>query len=81
MIYRTAANLADGFARAFAVQPDFDWRPRYNIVAPSQDVPIVTLEDGKRTAHLARWSLVPSWARDPAIGNPRINARYATVFG
>ena len=47
--------------------------PRYNI-APTQDIAVV-LNDGKRALTLARWGLIPSWAKDPAIGNRMINAR------
>jgi putative SOS response-associated peptidase YedK len=61
--------------------------PRYNI-APTQDVPIIRvsafLDDGEarppvRELALARWGLVPFWAKDPAIGNRMINARGETV--
>jgi putative SOS response-associated peptidase YedK len=61
--------------------------PRYNI-APTQDVPIIRvsafLDDGEarppvRELALARWGLVPFWAKDLAIGNRMINARGETV--
>lgn len=58
--------------------PDFAFSPRYN-VAPTQEVPVVVMEDGKRRLKLMRWGLVPSWAKDPAIGNQMINARAETV--
>jgi putative SOS response-associated peptidase YedK len=32
-----------------------------------------------REMHAARWGLVPSWAKDPSIGNRMINARSETV--
>ena len=53
--------------------------PRYN-VAPSQLVAIVRqdAEAGKVLA-AARWGLIPSWAKDAAIGNRMINARAETV--
>lgn len=47
--------------------------PRYNI-APSQSVAAV-LNDGRHEISLLRWGLIPSWAKDPAIGNRLINAR------
>ena len=50
------------------------WRPRYN-VAPTQHAPIVRLREGERRLELARWGLVPSWAKDQAIGHRLINAR------
>jgi putative SOS response-associated peptidase YedK len=52
-------------------------KPRYNI-APSQ--PVLTLIGGdERRAGLLRWGLIPSWAKDPAIGDRMINARAETV--
>jgi putative SOS response-associated peptidase YedK len=43
-------------------QPNFP--PRYNI-APTQPVPIVRLDRGKRQFALVRWGLLPSWVKDP----------------
>lgn len=54
-----------------------DWQPRYN-VAPSQ--PVLAATDA--TTHQAewlRWGLIPSWAKDAAIGNKLINARAETL--
>jgi len=52
-------------------------RPRYNL-APTQQMPVV-LNDGTRLLDTARWGLIPSWAKDPALGNKLINARSETV--
>jgi putative SOS response-associated peptidase YedK len=54
--------------------------PRYNI-APSQEVSAVirTRETAAREFRSFRWGLVPSWAKDPAIGNRLINARAETA--
>jgi putative SOS response-associated peptidase YedK len=61
---------------AYADQPNFP--PRHNI-APTQPVPIVRMEHGRRRFALVRWGLVPSWAKE--IGaSPLINARADTVF-
>ncbi len=43
-------------------QPNFP--PRYNI-APTQPVPIVRLDQGRRQFALLRWGLIPSWVKDP----------------
>jgi putative SOS response-associated peptidase YedK len=52
---------------------------RYNI-APTQYVAAIRKgEDGARELTMLRWGLVPSWARDPSIGNRMINARAETV--
>jgi putative SOS response-associated peptidase YedK len=54
--------------------------PRFNI-APSQLVPCVRTnpESGQRECTELKWGLVPSWAKDPSIGNKLINARGETV--
>ena len=52
--------------------------PRWNI-APTQEVAIVRRRDEGRELALARWGLIPSWAKDAAIGNRMINARAETV--
>ncbi|WP_432244642.1 SOS response-associated peptidase [Arthrobacter sp. G.S.26] len=61
--------------------------PSWN-VAPTDAVPIV-LDRIKgddaaprqvRQLHVARWGLVPSWAKDPGIGSRMINARSETVL-
>ncbi len=52
--------------------------PSYN-VAPTNDVYTVFEQDGTRILDVARWGLVPFWAKDPKIGNRMINARCETV--
>ena len=51
--------------------------PRYNI-APSQPVAVITNSADKRLDFYS-WGLIPSWAKDPAIGNRLINARAETL--
>ena len=52
---------------------EFDERPRFNI-APSQAVAVVT-NSPERKLEIFQWGLIPSWAKDPKIGNKLINAR------
>ncbi len=52
--------------------------PNYN-TAPTQEVAAVVEEDEKRKLKMFRWGLIPSWAKDAAIGNKMINARSETV--
>jgi putative SOS response-associated peptidase YedK len=52
--------------------------PNYN-VAPTQEVAAVVEDDDKRKLEMFHWGLIPSWAKDPAIGNKMINARAETV--
>lgn len=54
------------------------WRPRYNL-APTQLAPIVRVVEGVRHLDLMKWGLIPSWAKDPAIGSRLINARSETA--
>jgi putative SOS response-associated peptidase YedK len=67
------------------LQDTFTWlsvpdeiQPRYNI-APSQPVAIVA-NDGKNQLDFYLWGLIPSWAKDPEIGNRLINARAETLI-
>ncbi len=53
-------------------------KPRYNI-APTSDVLIVRATEHAARAALARWGLVPRWAKDPAVGAKLNNARAETV--
>ena len=60
---------------------DEPWvEPRYNI-APTQPVAVVRIApatQAREWAHLL-WGLIPSWAKDPSIGQKLINARSETV--
>ncbi|HHT27249.1 MAG TPA: SOS response-associated peptidase [Firmicutes bacterium] len=82
MCGRIASNIsgADQLIAQFLIdQPSLDILPRYNI-APSQPVlNIIQDEIARRTATFMRWGLIPSWAKDAAIGNRMINARGETV--
>ncbi len=53
--------------------------PRFN-VAPGSDILVVRERDGTRVADFVRWGLIPSWARDPSIGNRMANARAESAF-
>jgi putative SOS response-associated peptidase YedK len=73
-LYEETRRLADRF-RVDEVTID-DVPARWN-VAPTQPVLVVaTSRDGRnRRLGQMRWGLVPTWARDPSIGNRLINAR------
>ena len=51
--------------------------PRYNIT-PTQDIAVVA-NNNPGKIDLFRWGLIPSWAKDPTIGNRMINARSETL--
>ena len=63
----------------FAIDAGPEWAPRYNI-APTQRSLVVreSIEGGRELVPL-RWGLVPSWAKDPSIGQRMINARAETL--
>jgi len=48
--------------------------PRYNI-APSQEHPVLIVNQDRRLLKMMRWGLVPYWSKDPKIGYKMINAR------
>jgi putative SOS response-associated peptidase YedK len=50
---------------------------RYN-VAPSQPVAVIP-NDGNNKLEFYNWGLIPSWAKDPSIGDRMINARSETL--
>jgi putative SOS response-associated peptidase YedK len=61
----------------YGEQPNFP--PRYN-VAPTQPIPVVRLDNGKRSFALMRWGLLPSWVKDPKTFPLLINARGESVL-
>jgi putative SOS response-associated peptidase YedK len=65
-------------AKHFDAEALYEMPHRYN-VAPTQNIPIVREEKGKRRFALARWGLIPHWAKDMDIGYHTINARAETV--
>src|SRR4051812_32801989 len=60
--------------------PDYNVAPTKEVYAvverpPSKESP----EPPERQLRVVKWGLVPSWAKDPKIGNRMINARMETV--
>ena len=74
----TLATSADEIADLFDVSDLPDLKPRYNI-APTQDVPVCRVAEGRREVSELHWGLVPFWADDKKIGNRMINARGETA--
>ena len=74
----TLHHSTEDVAERFAVEQTLlELQPRFNI-APSQPVAAVIQQESRVMQEL-KWGLVPSWARDPAIGNRLINARAETL--
>src|ERR1700744_684650 len=61
----------------YAEQPNFP--PRYNI-APTQPVPVGTIENGNRHFRLMRWGFLPAWVKDPRQFSLVINERAETLL-
>jgi putative SOS response-associated peptidase YedK len=81
-VARAAGDLMDEFG-ADDGQEETLLRPSWN-VAPTTDVPIVLErldESGTllRELHVARWGLLPIWAKDPSFSSRAFNARSETV--
>jgi len=82
--FREAQDLADAFAVA---PPDVAedallLPPSWNL-APTDPVRIVVEreqdDEVRRSLRVARWGLVPGWAKDPSVGSRMINARVETL--
>lgn len=73
-LHHATAEVAEYFG---VEQVSFELEPRYNI-APTQPVAVVR-QRGERSLDACKWGLVPSWAKDPKIGNRMINARVETL--
>lgn len=73
-IFIDPEQLAERFQASLPLE---GLQPRYN-AAPTQALPVL-LNQGERRIQLLRWGLIPSWAKDPTIGNRMINARAETV--
>ena len=78
---RTPTTLVDDFEADLGDLFE-DTGADYNL-APTKLAPLVvgrTSDDAfRRELVTAKWGLVPSWAKDPSIGNRMINARSETV--
>jgi putative SOS response-associated peptidase YedK len=76
----TLTSTPEALAQRFGLDEPPRLAPRYNI-APGQDVLAVRVdaERERRVAVSLRWGLVPSWAKDPAVGFRMINARAETA--
>lgn len=74
----TFAISPELLADIFGISVLEDLSPRYNI-SPNQRVLIVRRNGAGNWGSFARWGLIPSWAKDPSIGNRLINARSESV--
>jgi len=70
---------SEATAALFGVDGAPQVEPRFNIT-PTQFVAAIREDsDKQRELVMLRWGLIPSWAKDPKVGNRMINARAETV--
>ncbi len=74
----TLAAEPEQLARAFGLAVPPVCAPRYNI-APSQEVPIVRMVEGRVELVLVRWGLIPASSVKPESPGRTINARAETI--
>lgn len=74
----SAGEVAEAFEASLRFDPAQQALPSYNI-APTQPAMIVRAGHKQRELAIVHWGLVPSWAKDPAVGQRMINARAETV--
>ena len=78
----TLRASTSALAEQFGAIADVVFEPRFN-VAPSQPIAAVRIrpesKPPQRELAPLRWGLIPSWAKDPAIGNRMVNARSESV--
>lgn len=76
----TLSSPPSVLARLFLLDETPKLSPRFNI-APTQAVAVIRWSEETRSRRLAmhQWGLIPSWAKDPAVGAKMINARSETV--
>ena len=77
--YSPREAITDIFGAEFPLELE----PRFNI-SPTQYVVALRHPENETRGSvfepvLLRWGLIPSWAKDPRIGNRMINARAETV--
>jgi putative SOS response-associated peptidase YedK len=78
--YTLRSVIPETLAQALQIEKMPELGAQHNI-APTQMV-VAVLHDSKSNKHelqRLRWGLIPSWAKDPAIGAKLINARAETV--
>ena len=78
MCGRFALKHPEAIRAAFGLEEIPGLPPRYNI-APSQEIAIVRFSPAGRRLAMARWGLIPSWAKDASGAYSTINARAETV--
>jgi len=74
--YTLTASM-QAIAETFGIPANLEAEARYN-VAPTQQV-VTIMRNGADHLAMLQWGLIPSWAKDEAIGAKMINARAETL--
>jgi len=74
----TSSQRREAIGERFEVAVPETYSERFNL-APQQQALIVRDQDGDREAVMAKWGLLPRWAKDPKIAFKMINARAETL--
>jgi putative SOS response-associated peptidase YedK len=74
----TSSQRREAIGERFEVAVPEAYQERYNL-APQQRTLIIREPDGERDAVMAKWGLLPHWAKDSKIAFKMINARAETL--
>ena len=74
----TSSQRSEAIGERFEVAVPEAYQHRFNL-APQQRTLIVRERDGERVAVMAKWGLLPHWAKDSKIAFKMINARAETL--
>jgi putative SOS response-associated peptidase YedK len=74
----TSSQRREAIGERFEVAVPETYQHRFNL-APQQRTLIVREQDGERDAVMAKWGLLPHWAKDSKIAFKMINARAETL--
>jgi putative SOS response-associated peptidase YedK len=74
----TSSQRREAIGERFQVAVPEAYQERFNL-APAQRAPIVRESDEGREAVMAKWGLLPHWAKDTKIAFKMINARAETL--
>ena len=73
----TQRSLPESYLDELGVAP-VSIQPRFNF-APTQQSPVVRMEEGERGLATMQWGLIPTWAKEPPASRGWVNARSETA--
>jgi putative SOS response-associated peptidase YedK len=76
--FALVSELADVEEKFDIHKVSYDFKPNWN-VSPGQHIPAVIHREGQNVLVSFLWGLIPSWTKDPSIGQKMINARAETI--